>query len=162
MVLASDRPLVISALGSATFREGTGMRRSAWIGLLVLADALACGRPERSASPLAALDGVTRAEVSVWPPSSAIPKYFSVRDSEMLAQLRELATASGDWAPMEYASEPNGDLRAALYRDTAYLGVVSIGDGWVGARGPEGGSTLYRRMSPIERPLRAALHAAAQ
>ena len=46
------------------------MRRSVWRPLLLgLAVALACGRPGRALSLFAALDGLTRAEVLVWPPS---------------------------------------------------------------------------------------------
>ena len=138
------------------------MRRSVWLLLsLGLTGVLACGRRDRSASPLAALGGLTRAEVSVWPPSGVGPAQVTVRDSATLARLRALAAAPGAWAPIEFATEPNGDVRAALYRNSTYLGVVSLGDGWVGARGPTGG-TLYRSMAPAERPVRAALRAAAR
>jgi hypothetical protein len=134
------------------------MRRSTVIASFGLMGALAC-RPSAAPSPLASLDGVTRAELTIWPPSHATPSDVTVRDAAMLARLEALAAAPGDWKPITYATEPNGDIRAAFYRDTVYLGVLSLGDGWVGARGPAGGAR-YRAMTPSERPSVAAIRAA--
>lgn len=135
------------------------MPRSAWVTRLALLAVLGCGRRQAAASPLAALGSVTRAELSIWAPSHIDPSSVTIRDPATLAQLRALAMAPGDWAPIRFSTEPNGDVRAALYRDTTYLGVVSLGEEWVGARGPTGGAK-YRAMTPPERPVLAAIRAA--
>jgi hypothetical protein len=118
------------------------MRRFAITAIMLLA-IVACNssRP----SPLAAISEVTRAQVTVLSGGANTPK--TVTDPIVLLQLRSLATARGDWNPT-WHTPPAGQVRAALYRDTAYLGVVSIGPDFIGARGPS--AEQFRPIAPNE------------
>ena len=99
-------------------------------------------------SPLAAIGEITRAEVTVLSGGTSAPK--TVTDRAVLAQLHSLATARGDWHPT-WHTPPAGQVRAALYRDTAYVGVVTIGPDFIGARGPS--AEEFRPIAPNELPV---------
>ena len=71
-----------------------------------------------------------------------------------LTQLRALATVRGDWKAT-WHTPPAGQLRAAFYRDTAYLGVLSIGPDFIGAQNDAG--QRFRSIAPWERVVVAKL-----
>jgi hypothetical protein len=97
------------------------------------------------ASPLTALGEITSAQVTVF--STGASTTTTVTDPAILAELRALATARGDWNPT-WHTPPAGQVRAALYRDTAYVGVVSIGPDFIGARSPS--AEQFRPIAPNE------------
>jgi hypothetical protein len=127
------------------------MRRFAITSILLLAST-ACntGRP----SPLADIGEITRASVMVFSGGTSAPK--TITDPAVLAQLRSLATARGDWQST-WHTPPAGQVRAVLYRDTAYLGVVSIGPNFIGARGRS--AEQFRSIAPNELPVVAMVRA---
>ena len=105
-------------------------------------------------SPLAAIGEVTRAQVTVF--SREASTSMTVTDSATLARLRSLATAQGDWKS-SWHTAPAGQIRAALYRDTAFIGVVTIGPNFIGARSAS--AEQFRPIAPIEEPVVASLRA---
>jgi hypothetical protein len=121
------------------------MRRFEITAIMLLA-IVACNssRP----SPLAAIGEITSAEVTVLSGGTSTPK--SVTDPTVLAQLHSLATARGDWNPT-WHTPPAGQVRAVLYRDTAYVGVVWIGPDFIGARGVS--AEEFRPIAPNELPV---------
>ena len=121
------------------------MRRSI-IGSLILVVYLGCSAASKP-SPLAILGRLDSAEVTVWPATGGAPLHSAfVRDSAALAELRAIAIEPGDWQPITMATTPNGDVRAALYRGTVYVGVISAGRTWIGARDTVG-NERYRPMT---------------
>lgn len=106
------------------------------------------------ASPLAAIGEITSARVRVISGGTGSEK--TVTDPAVLAQLRSLATARGDWNST-WDTPPAGQIRAALYRDSVYIGVVSIGPNFIGARGPS--SEQFRSITPNEESVVATLRA---
>ena len=118
------------------------MRRFA-ISALMLLHSAACSTSR--ASPLAALGEITSAQVTVF--STGASTTTTVTDPTSLAELRALATARGDWHPT-WHTPPAGQVRAALYRDTAYVGVVSIGPDFIGARSAS--AEQFRSIAPAE------------
>ena len=67
-----------------------------------------------------------------------------------------MAIAPGDWHK-PWDTPPSGQIRAALYRDTVFLGVVAIGPNFIGARGPV--SERFRSIAPSEAAWVASLRA---
>jgi len=128
------------------------MRRSA-IAALILGS-IACGSSGSSPSPLADLGEITSAHVEIH--SKGGDTSTTVTDPEILAELRAMAVAPGDWQTT-WHTPPSGQIRAALYRDTVFLGVVSIGPNFVGARGPS--SERFRSIAPSEAAWIASLRA---
>jgi hypothetical protein len=96
-------------------------------------------------SPLADIGEITRAEVTVFSGVTSSPK--TITDPAILAKLHSLATARADWH-QTWHTPPAGQVRAALYRDSAYVGVVSIGPDFIGARGPS--AEEFRPIAPKE------------
>ena len=129
------------------------MRRPVVTALIVLSS-IACGSSGSSPSPLANLGEITSAHVGVR--SGSAFSYTTVTDPEILAELRAMAVAQGDWHTTWY-TPPSGQIRAALYRDTLFLGVVSIGPNFIGARGPV--SERFRSIAPNEAAWVASLRA---
>ena len=104
----------------------------------------------RASSPLAILGRLDSAEVTVRGAMGGTPSHSTVvRDSVTLAHLRMIASEPGDWHPNEGGTPPAGDLRAALYRGTVYVGVISAGRNWVGARDAEG-NARFRTMTGVD------------
>ena len=127
------------------------MRRFVVIAIMPLS-VVACdsSRP----SPLASLGEVTSAQVTVHSAGGDTSRTFT--DPAVLAQLRSLATAPGDWHP-SWHTPAAGQVRAALYRGTKYVGVVSIGPDFIGARGAS--AEQFRSIAPNELPVVKALSA---
>jgi hypothetical protein len=101
-------------------------------------------------SPLAILGRLDSAEVSVQATADGIPMHSTVvRDSATLSDLRSIASEPGDWHPNGVGTTPAGDMRVALYRGTVYVGVVSTGDNWIGAR-DAAGNERFRRMTAAD------------
>jgi len=96
-------------------------------------------------SPLAEIGDITRAEVTVLSGGASARK--TITDPAILGQLLSLATARGDWH-QTWHTPPAGQVRAALYRDSAYVGVISIGPDFIGARGPS--LEEFRPIAPSE------------
>jgi hypothetical protein len=119
---------------------------------LALLSSFACSNTH--ASPLANLGEITSAQVSVRVDGASTTKV--VTDSVTLAQLRALATAPGAWKST-WHTPPAGQVRAALYRDTQYVGVVSIGPDFIGARGAS--AEQFRPIAPSEVRTAAAFRA---
>jgi len=136
---------------SSTARFDSLMRRCAVTALLLLGS-IACSssRP----SPLADVGEITSAHVEIH--SKGGDASTTVTDPEILAELRSLAVARGDWHTTWY-TPPSGQIRAALYRDTVFLGVVAIGPNFIGARGPV--SERFRSIAPTEAAWVASLRA---
>ena len=93
-------------------------------GALVL---LGCGREP---SPLRSLGTITRAEVTYTYPGDHAPRAV-VTDPVQLAVLRAAARRAGDWQ-RTWHTPPAGSARAALYRDSIFLGVLSVGPDFIG------------------------------
>ena len=127
------------------------MRRSAVTALLFLG-CTACSTS--GPSPLADLGEITSARVTVLSNGTA-PK-TTVTDPAILADLRALAVARGEWHTT-WDTPPAGQIRAALYRDSVYLGVVSIGQNFIGARSAS--SEEFRPIAPNEAAQVARLRA---
>ena len=101
---------------------------------------LGCSQPEPS--PVSALGRVTRVEVAF----KQGPR-TTITDSTRIAVLRAAAERPGDWHSVP-DTPPAGDARAAFYRDTVFLGVLSVGPGFVGARGAT--AERFRRLNRPE------------
>jgi ABC-type cobalt transport system substrate-binding protein len=125
--------------------RSASMRRFAITAIMLLVSTACNG--SRS-SPLAAIGEITSAQVIVFAGGTSAPK--TVTDPAVLAQLRSLATARGDWHST-WHTPPAGQVRAALYRDTAYVGVVSIGPDFIGAR--DSSAEQFRSIAPNELPV---------
>jgi hypothetical protein len=127
------------------------MKRFA-IATLLLLSSSACGssRP----SPLADLGEITSAQVTVFSNTASTTK--TLTDPATLTALRALATARGAWKPT-WHTPPAGQVRAALYRDTTYLGVISIGPDFIGARGAS--AEQFRPIAPSEATAAATFRA---
>jgi hypothetical protein len=119
------------------------------IASLILAVFPGCTAAPES-SPLAILGRLDSAEVTVQATAGRIPMHSTlVRDSATLADLRAIASKPGDWHPNGVGTTPAGDMRVALYRGTVYVGVVSAGDNWIGAR-DAAGNERFRRMTAAD------------
>jgi hypothetical protein len=138
-------------VGVPMVRRPLGMRRVA-IFVLLLLSAFGCGHTR--SSPLADLGEITSARVTVFANGAATST--SVTDSTTLAQLRDLATTGGPWTP-SWHTPPAGQVRAALYRKSQYVGVVSIGPDFIGARGAS--SEQFRPIAEHEVPIVARIRA---
>jgi hypothetical protein len=118
------------------------MRRST-ITALALLGSVGCSTNRDS--PLAGLGIITSARVTVL--STAVGTTKTITDPTILAVLRALATARGNWHST-WHTPPAGQVRAALFRDTAYVGVVSIGPDFIGARSAS--AEQFRPIAPSE------------
>ena len=133
--------------------------RRLMIAFLFLAVCSGCSAAPES-SPLAIVSRLDSAQVTVWPATGGVPLASTVvRDSESLAELRAIASEPGDWHPITMATTPSGDVRAALYRGTVYVGVVSAGRDWIGAR-DAAGNERFRTMTTADSLRVAQLRAA--
>jgi len=103
-----------------------------------------CQRPKPS--PLAAVEPVTSARIVVLS-ARAGPVEKIVRDTAVLRALAQLGSRDGNWHRI-LDTPPAGEVRAVLYRDTTYLGVVSFGPNFVGARSPR--TEEYRTVEDSE------------
>lgn len=124
--------LNVGRLPQPTFE---GMLRLSRIAVSALLSVSACGSSDHE-SPLAGLEGATRVQLQVAREGSGRGDTSTLTDLATIRRLAQLATTRGDWEPT-WHTEPSGQVRAAFFRDTAYLGVLSLGEGWVGAQGLE-------------------------
>ena len=106
--------------------------------------AAACAQPE--ASPLSSLGIVARAEVTYAIPGDG-PSHQTIADSGRLAVLRAAARRAGDWHSV-LDTPPAGVARASFYRDSIFLGVLSVGPDFVGAS--DGSKTRFRKLNDAE------------
>jgi hypothetical protein len=125
------------------------MRPSQLSSLLAAISLIACDLIARDTSPLLALRGATRAEVTI-SESGHMSSSRTLRDSAELESLRILAASPGNWASAGIATPPSGDIRVAFYRNSIYLGVLSAGRTWIGAR-DSSGSEMFRDATAGER-----------
>lgn len=113
---------------------------------LLFAALLACGACHmQKRSPLADLGAVTSARV-VAQRTNGYTRV--VQDTALLNSIVRLGSRDGSWKE-PWDTPPSGQLRAVLYRDTVYLGVVAISPTFVGARGR--GGEAFRTLTPSER-----------
>jgi hypothetical protein len=103
-------------------------------------------------SPLAGLTNVTSVRVVASRFGADSTRTFT--DPVTLRRFQTLATAPGDWRATWHTT-PAGDLRAAFYHDSTYLGVVAIGADFVGARGDS--AERFRPIADAERTTIALL-----
>jgi hypothetical protein len=104
-----------------------------------------CQRPKPS--PLAGVGSVTSARIVVLSGKAGSVERI-VRDTAVLRALAHLGSRDGDWHHIQ-DTPPAGEVRAVLFRDTTYLGVVSFGPNFVGARSPR--TEEYRTLEDSER-----------
>lgn len=115
------------------------------------------GAPE--ASPLTMLDRLDSAKVTVRIATGVtMPSSTVIRDSATLADLRAVACKPGDWHPNGAGTTPAGDVRVALYKGNAYVGVVSAGSNWIGVR-DSAGNERFRTMTATDSPIVARVGA---
>jgi len=96
------------------------------------------------------LDRIDSAQVSVRDATGvAVQSSTVIRDSATLADLRAMACKPGDWHPNGVGTPPSGDLRAALYKGNAYVGVLSAGSNWIGVR-DSAGHERFRAMTATD------------
>jgi hypothetical protein len=115
----------------------------------LLASAAACAQQP---SPLAGLANVTSVRVMASRFGADSTRTFT--DPTTLRRFQTLATARGDWKAT-WHTPPAGELRAAFYHDSTYLGVVAIGADFVAARGASG--ERFRSIADAERSTIALL-----
>ena len=115
--------------------------RIVFVGALLAA---ACRQSEPS--PLSALGSVTRAEVTYAIPGED-PSRQVLTDAGRLAVLRAAARHAGDWRSV-LDTPPAGVARAAFYRDSVFLGVLSVGPDFIGAS--DGRRTRFRKPNKTE------------
>ena len=110
-------------------------------------------------SPLASLGRLDSAEVTIQATADGASMHSTVvRDSATLADLRAIASTHGDWHPNGVGTTPAGDMRVALYRGRVYVGVVSAGRDWIGAR-DAAGNERFRHMTGADSRRVAQIHA---
>lgn len=115
--------------------------RMACLGAIVLA---ACRNADPG--PLNSLGTVTRVDVTYSIPGD-IPSPQTIVDSERVAVLRAAARRAGDWHSV-LDTPPAGVARAAFYRDSVFLGVLSVGTDFIGASA--GKETRFRNINAPE------------
>ncbi len=115
----------------------------------MLASVAAC---TQQSSPLAGLTNVTSVRVMASRLGADSTRTFT--DPTTLRRFQTLATAPGDWKATWHTA-PAGVLRAAFYHDSTYLGVVSLGADFVGARGDS--AERFRPIADSERTTIALL-----
>jgi hypothetical protein len=129
------------------------MRSAPLLAVLVLLAGSGCQTADVR-SPLTGLEHASLVRLSVPCFPSGRADTSTVTDVATIRELAEVAEEHGDWATT-WHTQPAGLVRAAFFRDTIYLGVLSLGEGWVGARAPQGGAR-FRSMKAGEQEVLAA------
>ena len=99
-----------------------------------------------ASSPLSSLGSVTRAEVTYHVPGDG-PPHQQITDPDRLGVLRAAARRTGAWHAV-FDTPPAGIARAAFYRDSIFLGVLSVGPDFIGAS--DGVVARFRKPASAE------------